>query len=284
MRTILLRIFGLIFIIVYIYIRILLERMSISLKIFLLEDDTIIINLGLFLFLNVLLIIASLGLYFNISYFLQRTVKIPKNIITDKIGYLYNMLKDSLIELNIFISENIPNSYGKMKLLTLAFYRKFGHKERLLFTCFNVLPYFTIALAFFVDTFVLFEFKYFYKALPLITIPLFFNIWLRLIEDLKNNIAEIAKNLIIKHRFLEDGQDEFLFKVKPDKGFTPKEIDLILSEDVPEFLTLYPLKGFLESYNKIEKTYKPYLKLIFYSTYFVDVLYILLSNLILLVL
>lgn len=88
---------------------------------------------------------------------------------------------------------------------------------------------------------------------------------------------EIAKSLIIQHSFLDNGEDHFSFKVKP--GYPRKQALLILEKDVPEYLSLYPLKGFLESYYNIETSYKPYVMFIFFANYFIGCIYIFVTNL-----
>lgn len=278
-KNIFLRLIGIILILFYAYLRFFQERMPTTLFLFFRETGYLKINYNLLIFLIFLLTIACFGLYFNIKYILKTPIKIPQNKVTNIIICFYKFIKHALISVNEMIANNIPQSYDKMKYIVLAFYNNFGHQEKLLFICFVAFPYISIALAFICDVFILFEFKYFYKMLFLIVIPLLYNLWLFMIYDLKNNLYNIEESLIINHKFLVNGKDHFTFKVKP--GYTAEQANFILTKDVPEYLSLYPLKGFLESYYEIENQYKQYVLLFFYSTYFFGCLYIFINNLIL---
>lgn len=142
-----------------------------------------------------------------------------------------------------------------------------------------MLPYVILGFTFVFDTFFLFKLYYFYKVLPFIIIPLLYSIFKFLIKDLITNLGYIEEDLIITHCFLHNGKDNFNFKIKP--GISPEEGDKILLTSVPEYLFLYPLKGFYESCNIQEAAIKKYFLMVMYSCYFISCSYILYQNIIL---
>lgn len=276
-KNILLRVSGISVIGSYIYLRFLKESMPSALTLFYRQDFSIIIKYNCLIFLCFIFTLGVIGSYINIKYILKKPLNIPSNILTKSFIYIYKIIKDSLNAVNKMIADNITDSYTKMKTIILFFYKIFGHKEYLLFFCVVIIPYFIISFSFFCDVYIYFEFNYFYKSLILLFIPLFFHIWLFFIENITINMDEIAKSLIIQHSFLDNGEDQFSFKVKP--GYTRKQALLILEKDVPEYLALYPLRGFLESYYNLENKYKPYIMLFFYLIYFIGSLYVFVINL-----
>lgn len=263
---------------IYLYFRLIYNRTNNSLYFINIENNIIYFNIYLTFFIFFLFIISTCLIIFILRLYKKKPFNIPNNFITKYINKIIKLIKNSLLVVNEAIAEYIPNSYHLLKNLILNFYKIFGNKEYVLLGVFIVIPYVLISISFLIDTFIYFKFYYFYKTLPLLIIPLLLSILIFLINELLKNLDYIAEDLIITHCFLPNGKDHFIFKVRPH--ISKDAAQGILETCVPEYLLLYPLKGFIESFNNKEFTVKIFSLLFMYLSYFFSCFYIIMLNII----
>ncbi len=267
----LLRILGLIIISVIIYFRLIIERLPKSLN-FAITNElkyTIIIISLLFI------CTAVIGIYFNIKLLLK--IPFSKNVFSKFLLFIMSYVEAALVSIYHWIILSVPDSYNKFRRVIDGFYSYLGHRELLLICTVLIMPYVLVGFALSIDVYVCFRLNYFYKTLPFLLVPLLYNIWSYILKDFFSNIENIIKEtMTIKHSFLEDGRDHFEFV--PKKGTDTTEILRIITEDVPEYLALYKIQGFLSICQQIADYYKPRCLLLFYFNYFIAGIYILMQN------
>lgn len=277
-KSLFLKLVGSSLIILYLYLRFLHKRLPRLLFIWH-TVDTIHFDINY----NVLaLIIISLILYSTLL-FKQIVIVIDLNLpikfmnakITRLLDVFLTFIKDSLFSIYSLIYSNIPNAYEHLRSFCLFTYRIFSYKEKYI-VILELFVLSTIYCCFFIDVFFFFELYYFYKSLVLFFITPFIRLWLYLIEDWVHNMEEITKVLKVEHTVLANGQDHFVFSV--EGNFDAETKELILLEDSKEYLSMVPLKGFLNSYKTYENKYRPKFLLILYSLYLVGWLYVLYIN------
>lgn len=272
----LLHLTGIGLIILYLYMRFILKRMPRNLYFADLQSDSIIVDYLLIILCISSILIMPLILYTIIKRLRHKDIKIPKNIvIVFLIKILYYIL-EALSSVKKLILDKIPDSYQKLRDLSLYFYKIYGYKSIKLCLIFIIIPYSVITVMFFIDVFYFFKFKYFYYSLYLLIIPLCYHIWLKLIAETTQKLKEIEKYLDIEYSLCEDGRDDFTFMIKEEYlSEIPENTFIYFTE---EYISLIPLKGFLEQYYDIENHYKLRLSLVTYLIYWLGWIYIFTSN------
>ena len=265
------RIMGLSIIGLFIYFRFIIERLPKDLNLF--NNDTI--NYSIF-FIIVLFFLSGLyGFYINIKILLNKNNF--NNIFIKIINKVIYTIKSYVTSIYDWIIQTIPDSLYKLTYLIKLFYDYMGHKERLLFILFQIVPYMMVALMLSIDVLVFFKLNFFYKTLPLLALPLLFNVWKYIMQECINAIeTKLIAVVNIEHSFEKDGRDKFRFSKKTD---TTQDVLLkCFQKDVPAYLELYPIRGFIEIYNKFTTKYHPRIQILFYSTYILNCIYIIYIN------
>ena len=166
-----------------------------------------------------------------------------------------------------------------MKKAVLYFYKIFGHYEHLLFIFLVMMPYLISSTSLILDSFIYYQINYFYKCLPFVALPLIFHVWLFLVNQIVLNLDILQEEIFfVEHSFLDNGQDHFKFILRPQ--YASQQGYPHVQADIKEYLSIYPLKGFLESYFSLENLYKPYLMFVVFKCYLLCCFYIIITNII----
>jgi len=272
MKHNILRIVGIMLIIFYIYIRFVVKRLPRDLHFYIINGENIIFNYMVAIIGMISILTALIILQVQMKKIFHIPLRVPNNIFIKLLEQLLEFVMNALFTVKQLIANKVPNSYENLRSLVTKFYAKYGHKELKLFIYLIIIPHVILVHCFLFDVVIFFELNYFYRALPLVTIPLLFNIWLNFMKDITSNMESIAKQLIIEHSFLPDGKDKFKFTIRA--GINKQTAEAIMRDDIPEYLKLVPFDGFLKSYHQIESHYKPYLLIFVYSVYLFGWLYV----------
>lgn len=259
----------------FIYLRFIKERYFDSLYFFQYYNGILHIHIILFMITIGFILISSFILYFLLKYLINEKKYIPKNAIITFLHKMVSYIKSCLDNLFETIGFYIPNMYVKTKKLVLGLYSLFGHKEYVIIYVIYLLPYSLVSFTLLWEIFIYFRLKIFYYVMPLLTMPLILHFILYLVEKLISNLHNIQELITIKHTFTPEGRDHFVFMQNETKPLSSG----IFKQYCKEYLDLYPLKGFLESFNSIENSIKPYIQILLYVSYFTGWFYVLCINL-----
>jgi|ERR1700729_409526 len=275
LQTFLLRLFGIVFLITFLYLRFIRTRMLLELYfIKIREDFSIEINIYLFLTCLVFFILFLIGIIITIKQILNQPITIPNNMVTRLLGNIIFFIKQALTAVEEVIGNNIDHSYEKLRDLILNFYKNYGYKEKQMILLFVGFPYLSVSCIFLFEILYTFKLYWFYTFLPLLFIPLLFSLWIYLIEKLVHNLNEIEKLFIVSYKKLPNGQDQVILHIKPNINY--KDIDIIQYNN--EYLLLMPLKGFIESYHKAYALYATRFRLLMYFLFFLGWAFVLFHN------
>jgi hypothetical protein len=266
---------GVIIICIYLFLRLIYTRPSVSLNFIYILDNKYYINISLIIFISILFGISLFYIIFFIKKYMNKEITVSNTILVRILVFIVSFIKKALLTVNEIIAEKIPDSYKILKTLGLVFYKFFGNKELLLVFVFNIIPYMLLSISFIIDTFTSFELHYFYKTWPVIILPVFFNTWIFLINELLKNMSVLEEDFIVTHSFKADGTDDFVFE--PRNDLNAEQIEEF-KYYVNEYLILYPLKGFITYYNSLEDFYKNLSLFIMYNCYFYCCVYIITIN------
>lgn len=273
----LLILFGFLLIGIYIYFRFIYKRINDTLYFVYLKNDGLYIKLFFSLFILLMFLLSIYMIVRTIVEFLtSKAIKIPSNIIARIILKGLLLIKESLLAVNDFIGDKVPDSYEKLKKIITIWYNFCKKKELFFLITFVILPYIILGVFFLIDTFIFFKFYYFYKVLPLIVFPLLSSLLNFLIQELLKNLDYISEELIITHSFLPNGKDQFRFNVKP--GVSTEDAQDMLKTFIPEYLTLYSIGSYYNFYKDKETSFKKSGLFFMYFCYFIGCSYILIAN------
>jgi hypothetical protein len=264
------RISGCIFIGAYIYFRIIYKRLPRDLALY----DTLY---TLFPFAILCIISCFMGYYYFKILKHKPFVQLSPQL-TKIIKQISEYIKDSLFAIYIYFIEKVDDSYNKVKRIITYFLKYFGHKEFILCLAFEILPYIIVNIFFCIDVFIFFRLNYFYKSLIILIIPVIFRIWLYIINDFTHNMKIIEQDFFITSSFNEDGSENIKFDIKPEVPSEKKPI--IVTYNIQEYLSLIPLKRFIDSYEILKDYYKPRIMLFVCLSYAIGWSYIIYTNLI----
>lgn len=268
---------GLSIVTLFFYLRFFRAKTSLNLLFVFFDMQGIHINYKVLLMSILFIFFSSMALFFNYKV-KNKVISSWKQGYTEILTTFLKLIQKSLESFEGYIFTYIPDAYIKIRILSMMYYKRFRYNTYYINFTVLLFSYGIISLIFLYEVFFLFTLKFFYLVLPLITLPLILAYLMRLIALVCDNLDTIENLLIIKHNFLPDGQDHFIFYKNLNISLTNEQFISYQRE----YLTIYPLRGFLSEYHDISKRTKPYFQCIMYGSYILGWGYVLLNNLILL--
>lgn len=195
---------------------------------------------------------------------------ILNNVFWKPLEYIHNLIAPNLpLSARIFLY--IESIWTKKNVDHTYFYS--------LITIFNILPKIITVIIFFIDIVILGSFKYFIYVLPVMLIPLFFNIFLKLFKSFAERNAPILKEYFSEIKYVGDVFDEkgilissdptaYEFHIKPEYNH---------ADDIEESINLlFRLDFIVEYVNTIKEKLQeitPTVTIITSSIYLIGGLY-----------
>lgn len=194
-----------------------------------------------------------------------------------------NLLWKPLTYVHEIVASNIPGS--AILLLKIQKIWLKGHNNNIYYFhsymfIFNIVPKILTSFVFFFDIVLLGSFKYFLYTLPLLLIPILFNIFLKTFESLAFRNIPVLQEYFSKIKFIGNKYDkegnliisnlaEYEFHVKPEYSNMEEE----LREIIPVLYQLNTIIDFVAFIRERLQYITPYVTLTTSSIYFIGGLY-----------
>lgn len=226
-----------------------------------------------------LLIIMSFSIVISI-YIIIKSVRILLNkgtresILSRVMAKISDVIDQAYFQVYALLASNIPNNYDKISSFVKIYYNFWGKRPDEQIHLIVIGCRFIRLGAFLFDVFYFFELKWFYKSLLLLCIPLIINTIIFILRDFAPNKDEAGKYLTITPVGTDPKTGESLLTFELAKGYESADFKYLLEE----YAICSKISGYLTWYDIYKAFFTPRVNLIIYSLYLIGWLYVIYTN------